>query len=93
MRRIFLLALLSLWPLCVAAQQPIPPVQVPPTCDEQLATVTTMLAFLRANRQFTEETAGRVVAQLQVQIDTLRRDLDALHHAASSSTSATKDQR
>ena len=92
MRTLFLLVLVSLWPLCVAAQQSIPPAQAPPTCDEQLATATTMLAFLRANRQFTEETAGRVVAQLQAQLDTLRQDLAVLRHAASSSTSATKDQ-
>ena len=70
---LFLLVLVSLWPLLVAAQQP-----VPPSCEEQLAEVRTTLFFTRASRNQGEETAGRVSTTLQKQLEALQHELAAL---------------
>ena len=73
MRTIFLLVLVSMWPRCVAAQQP-----VPPSCQEQLAEVQTTLFFTRTSRNQGEEMAGRVSTTLQRQIEALQHELEAL---------------
>ena len=79
MRTIFLLALVSLWPFCVAAQQ-----LGPSSCQEQLAEVQATLFFTRASRNQGEETAGRVSTTLQKQLEALQHELAVLKKASPS---------
>lgn len=49
-----------------------------PSCEEQLAEVQTTLSFVRASRQTSEETAGRVTATLQKRLDAVLKEVEAL---------------
>ena len=54
--------------------------QEPPSCEDQLAEMRTTLSFVRASRQTTEETAGRVASTLQKRLDASLKELDKLRH-------------
>ena len=54
----------------------------PPSCEDQLAEVVATLSFVRASRQTTEETAGRVTATLQKRLDTSVKEVEKLQHPA-----------
>ena len=58
-----------------------------PSCEKQLAEVQTTLFFVRASRQTSEETAGRVVATLQERLDAALKDAEA--HKTAPSPPAT----
>ena len=51
-----------------------------PSCEDQLAEVHATLSYVRAARQTTEETAGRVTATLQKRLDTSLKELDKRSH-------------
>ena len=53
-----------------------------PSCEDQLAETLATLSFVRAARQGTEETAGRVTATLQKRLDTSVKEADTLRHPA-----------
>lgn len=52
--------------------------QQPPSCEDQLAEALTTLSFVRASRQTTEETAGRVTATLQKRLDASLKEAEKL---------------
>ena len=54
--------------------------QQPSSCEDQLAEIQSTLAFVRAARQTTEETAGRVTATLQKRLDVSVKEIDKLRH-------------
>lgn len=64
--------------------------QVQLSCEEQLAEVQTTLSYVRAARQMTEETAGRVTAQLQKRLDVSLQENEKLKHTPSPKPSAEK---
>ena len=50
------------------------------SCEDQLAEARATLSFVRASRQTTEDTAGRVTATLQKRLDASLKELDKLRH-------------
>lgn len=76
--------LLGVLPQLLGAQQP-------PSCEDQLAEVQATLSFVRASRQSTEETAGRVTVALQKRLDASLKDVEKLQHPPAVAPEPTKD--